>query len=92
MSVILSLSGTVLKSPTQPDLTEWAVCGNRLGVMACVWTFLLALFCGLRYRGFVLERQMYVHLIRYTSFLPTTFAVASSILKICTRNGLRQAR
>jgi hypothetical protein len=70
MVVILPLSGTTLKSPKQPDLTEWAVCGGRLGVLACIWAVLLFLFCGLRYRGFLLERQMYVESILYTSLPP----------------------
>jgi hypothetical protein len=62
MLIILPLSGTILKSPEQPDLTEWTVCGDQLGGLACIWVVLLLLFSGLRYRGFILERQMYLHL------------------------------
>jgi hypothetical protein len=59
---ILSLSGTRLKSPTQPQLTEWTACSRPLGVWACIWVVRALLACGLTYWGFLRERKAYVPL------------------------------
>ncbi|RDB16790.1 hypothetical protein Hypma_002623 [Hypsizygus marmoreus] len=59
ITVVLSLSGTRFKSPTQPDLTEWAACTRPLGIWACIWVVRAVLACGLTYWGFIRERQLH---------------------------------
>ncbi|GLB37061.1 putative zinc finger, C3HC4 type (RING finger) [Lyophyllum shimeji] len=57
ITVILGLTGTKFKSPTQPDVTEWVACSRPLGIWACIWVFRACLACGLNYWGFLRERQ-----------------------------------
>ncbi|KAF9460686.1 hypothetical protein BDZ94DRAFT_1265294 [Collybia nuda] len=53
---VLALSGTHLKSPTQPELTEWVACNRPLGIWACIWVVRAILACGLTYWSFLRER------------------------------------
>jgi len=57
ITVILGLSGTQFKSPTEPDLTEWVACSRPLGIWACIWVVRAVLACSLNYWGFLRERQ-----------------------------------
>lgn len=58
---ILCLSGTRLKSPTDPELTEWVACSRPLGVWACIWVVRALLACGLTYWGFLRDRKARQH-------------------------------
>lgn len=54
-AIILGLAATVLKSPTQPVLTEWEAC-DYLGIFASVWVIRMCVICGLSYWGFLHDR------------------------------------
>ncbi|KAG6825075.1 hypothetical protein H0H92_004938 [Tricholoma furcatifolium] len=58
ITVILVLSGTRFKSPTDPTLTEWAACARPLGPWACLWAIRAVLATTLNYWGFLRERQL----------------------------------
>jgi hypothetical protein len=66
---MLGLSGTRLKSPTQPSLTEWVACDRPLGIWACIWVVRAILACSLTYWGFLRERKVYVVFLLLRSFL-----------------------
>ncbi|KAG5636029.1 hypothetical protein H0H81_009329 [Sphagnurus paluster] len=57
ITVILSLSGTIFKSPLNTDLTEWEACSRPLGIWASIWVARAMLACSLNYWGFVRERK-----------------------------------
>jgi hypothetical protein len=76
---ILCLSGTRLKSPTQPELTEWVACSRPLGVWACIWVVRALLACGLTYWGFLREHKAYVPFIFY-AHIAKCFASVDNIV------------
>ncbi|KAG6900749.1 hypothetical protein C0993_002173 [Termitomyces sp. T159_Od127] len=57
-TIILALSGTRFKSPTDPELTEWAACSRPLGPWACLWVIRAVIATSLNYWGFLRERQL----------------------------------
>ncbi|KAG6915789.1 hypothetical protein DXG01_009827 [Tephrocybe rancida] len=57
VTVILALSGTRFKSPTDPELSEWEACSRPLGPWACIWVFRAVLATNLNYWGFLRERR-----------------------------------
>ncbi|KNZ80545.1 hypothetical protein J132_05666 [Termitomyces sp. J132] len=56
--VILALSGTRFKSPTNPELTEWKACSRPLGPWACLWVIRVVIATSLNYWGFLRERHL----------------------------------
>ncbi|CAA7263152.1 unnamed protein product [Cyclocybe aegerita] len=55
---ILILTGTRLKSPTQPELTEWKACDRPLGIWASIWVVRAILASGLAYWDFRRDRLL----------------------------------
>lgn len=49
VTILVSLSGTVWKSPTSPDQTEWDACDRPLGIWACLWVARAAFVAALEY-------------------------------------------
>ncbi|KAH6913817.1 hypothetical protein BKA70DRAFT_1094838 [Coprinopsis sp. MPI-PUGE-AT-0042] len=47
--VLVSLSGTIWKSPVMPNRTEWEACDRPLGIWACLWAGRAILVTGLEY-------------------------------------------
>ncbi|KAG6874467.1 hypothetical protein C0995_010377 [Termitomyces sp. Mi166 len=58
ITIILALSGTRFKSPTDPEFTEWAACSRPLGPWACLWLIRAVIATSLNYWGFLRERHL----------------------------------